>query len=281
LIASETPFGPAYFSHTRVHPPGQNGQFGLSAQFQAGNFDLGLYGLRFDSKSPQFYGHVSENPPNASGIQVGTFETVYNKDVQIYGGSLSTTLGPVNVAGELSGRIHQDLYSGLVIYQPGMNSNSNPGYAYGDTLNAQASAIYLTPGLPLMPGGASILAEVEANRVTSVTNKDQLIGGRTPNAVGADISFTPTYYSVIPNLDVNVPIGLTWFPYGRSEFDSTMNAGTGILNIGVTGTYRQVWQAGITYKDYLGSTAPNPETGISKQALADRQNISFYIQRTF
>jgi hypothetical protein len=60
-----------------------------------------------------------------------------------------------------------------------------------------------------------------------------------------------------------------------------MNAGTGSLNIGVTGTYRQVWLAGITYKDYLGSTSTSPETGVPKQALADRQNVSFYIQRTF
>jgi hypothetical protein len=281
VLASETPFGPVYFSRGREITPGQNGQFGLSAQFQVGNYDLGLYGLRFNSKAPQFYVHPGAVQAGPNGIQAGTFQAAYNQDIQIYGGSISTTVGPVNVAGEISGRIHQDFFSGPIVYLAGMNENSNPGYAYGDTLNAQVSAIYLTPGLPLMPGGAALLGEVEANRVTSVTNKDELVVGRTPNAVGLDVSFTPTYYSVRPNLDVQIPIGVQWFPYGRSEFDSTMNAGTGVLDIGITATYRQVWIAGITYKEYMGSTTPSVETGLSKQALADRQNVSFYIQRTF
>jgi hypothetical protein len=280
-VVGFTPFGPLYFGSTRTLDPGQNGQFGLSAQFQLGNYDLGIYGLRFDSKTPEFYLHPGAYPPGPSGIPIGTLQPAYNEDIQIYGGSVSTTVGPVNVAGEISGRIHQDLFSGFVVYQPGMNENSNPGYAYGDTLNAQASAIYLTPGLPLMPGGAAILGEIEANRVTSVLNKPELIPGRTANAVGLDVQITPTYYSVLPNLDVNIPIGVQWFPTGRSEFDSTMNAGTGNFDIGISGTYRTVWEAGITYKDYMGSTSPSPYTGVSKQALADRENVSFYLERTF
>jgi hypothetical protein len=281
VVVGQSPFGPVYFSSSHTLEPGQNGQFGLSAQFQLGNYDLGLYALRFDSKAPQFYVHQIAYPPGPSGLPIGTLQPAYNEDIQIYGGSVSTTVGPVNVAGEISGRVHQDFFSGPISYVPGMNENSNPGYAYGDTVNAQASGIYLTPGLPFMPGGASILGEIEANWITSVTNRQELVTGRTPDAAGFDLSFTPTYYSVLPNLDVNIPIGLQWFPYGRSQFDSTMNAGTGSLNIGVTGTYRQVWLAGITYKDYLGSTSTSPETGVPKQALADRQNVSFYIQRTF
>jgi len=281
LIVGETPFGPAYFSRAGDVKPGQNGQFGLSTQLQLGNYDIGFYGLRFDSKGPEFYLHTAALAPGASGIPIGSYQAVYNQDIQLYGASLSTTVGPVNVAGEVSGRIHQDLFSQPVIQTPAMNENSNPGYAYGDTLNAQASAIYLTPALPLMPGGASVLGEIEANRVLSVTNKPALVGGRTPDAVGLDVQITPTYCDVLPNLDVNIPIGVQWFPYGRSEFDSTMNAGTGNLDIGITASFKTVWQAGITYKDYMGSTSPSPVTGGSKQALADRQNLAFYIQRTF
>jgi hypothetical protein len=42
-----------YFYKTKdLTPPSQNGQFGLSVQAQVGNYDLGLYGLRFDAKQP-------------------------------------------------------------------------------------------------------------------------------------------------------------------------------------------------------------------------------------
>ncbi len=283
VLVGSTPAGPYYYSRAGdLTPPQENGQFGLSAQFQVGNYDLGLYGLRFDAKTPQFYVHNAAVPSvGASGVALGTYNAAFQRDIQIYGASVSTTVGPVNVAGELSTRVHQDLYSVPIFYVAGMNENSNPGWAVGNTLNAQMSAIYITPGLPLMPGGATILAEIEANRVMSVTaNKAEIVPGRTPDAVGMTALVSPTYYDVLPNMDVNVPIGFTWFPAGRSEFDNTMNAGTGEVNVGVTATYQTNWKVGINYQDFLGSTT---ETflGISKQSLADRSNVSFYIQRTF
>ena len=269
-----------YFGRGQDYTPAQeNGQFGLSAQFQIGNYDWGLYGLRFDDKTPQIYllPGVGANPADGT---IGTYRVAYQRDIQLYGTSLSTTVGPVNVAGEISGRIHQDLVSNAVVMAPGMNTNSNPGYAYGDTLQAQVSAIYITPGLPLMPGGAAILGEFEYNDVLSVTNKRQLQPGRTPGATGLDVSFTPTYYNVLPNTNLSIPLGIQWFPTGRSQFDPNMNAGTGTLNIGLQLVYDAVWQAGVNYQDYLGSTSLR-SNGSSKQPLADRGNISFYIERTF
>lgn len=269
-----------YFGRgANYEPPQQNGQFGLSAQFQIGNYDWGLYGLRFDAKTPQIYLQPGVGANPATGT-IGTYRVAYQRDIQIYGTSLSTTVGPVNVAGEISGRIHQDLVSNAVVFKPGMNANSNPGWAYGDTLHGQVSALYITPGLPLMPGGAAVAGEIEYNHVLTVHNKDELQSDRTPSAVGLDISFTPTYYNVLPNTNLSIPLGFQWFPTGRSEFDTNMNAGTGTLNIGVQMVYNAVWQAGLNYQDYLGSVNVRAN-GSSKQPLADRGNISFYIQRTF
>jgi hypothetical protein len=223
--------------------------------------------------------YESEN--SAVGISAGTFNTVYQRDIQIYGTSLSTTIGPVNVAGEVSTRRHMDLYSNIVTYEPGFNENSNPGYAVGNTLQEQASAVYVTPGLPLMPGGATVLGEVEANHVLKVTNnKDALIPDRSPNAVGLQGEVIPEYYDVLPQLNVTFPIGWTWYPIGNSQIDSSMNAGTGVLDIGVTGTFKTVWIVGITYQDYLGSTSIISDGG-PKQHLADRGFVSLFIQHTF
>ncbi|GLR66957.1 hypothetical protein GCM10010909_16370 [Acidocella aquatica] len=262
-----------------LSPPQENGQFGVSAQFQIGNYDWGLYGLRFDAKTPQIYLLPGTGVNLATGT-VGTYRVAYQRDIQVYGTSLSTTVGPVNVAGEISGRIHQDLVSNPPVMMPGMNENSNPGWAYGDTLHGQVSALYITPGLPLMPGGAAVVGEIEYNHVLTVHNKVMLQRDRTPSAVGFDIAITPTYYNVLPNTNLNIPLGFQWFPAGRSEFDTTMNPGTGTLNVGVQMVYNAVWQAGLTYQDYLGSKSLRAN-GSSKQPLADRGNISFYIQRTF
>ena len=255
----------------------------MSAQFQLGNFDLGFYGLRFDEKSPQVYLNASSTGPQVSpsGVQLGSYQLVYARDIQLYGASLSTDIGPVNVGGEISGRTNQDLFSNPIIKTPGMNENSNPGYAVGDTLNGQVSAIYITPGLPFMPGGMGMLGEIEANRVMEVTkNKSDLVADRTADAVGFQFQVSPNYYNVLPHLDVSFPIGFTWYPTGRSEFLSNMQAGTGQVNVGITGTYNTVWTAGINYSDYLGSTSTIPP-GTPKQTFADRGNVSFYLSRTF
>lgn len=285
FIVGEAPFGPVYFSRAAdIKPPSENGQFGVSAQFQLGTYDLGLYALRFDDKGPQFYlNPFPPGPPHISpaGLAAGNYQVVYAKDIEIYGASLSTNVGPVNVAGELSTRVHQDLFSNPVVLTPGLNTNDNPGYAVGNTLNGQVSGIYLTPGLPLMPGGMTMLGEVEANRVMTVSkNKSDLVPGRTANALGFQFLVAPNYYSVVPHLDVTFPIGFTWFPTGRSEFTSTMQAGTGQLNLGVSATYYSVWKAGLTYSDYLGSTS-NILPGNPKQIYADRGYVSLYVSRTF
>ena len=85
---------------------------------------------------------------------------------------------------------------------------------------------------------------------------------------------------MLPNTNLSIPLGIQWFPTGRSQFDPNMNAGTGTLNIGLQLVYDAVWQAGVNYQDYLGSTSLR-SNGSSKQPLADRGNISFYIERTF
>jgi hypothetical protein len=80
---------------------------------------------------------------------------------------------------------------------------------------------------------------------------------------------------VIPNLDLTFPIGIGYNFLGRSEIDSTQNHGTGDFNVGVSGTYNEVWTASLVYFDYLGhaNTNLNP--------LADRGYVEFNVQRTF
>ncbi len=83
-------------------PPSQNGQFGLSVQAQYGNYDVGLFALRYDSKVPTAYESISLPPVTTpTGTSFGTFRFVYPRDIQLYGASLSTTVGATNVAGEI------------------------------------------------------------------------------------------------------------------------------------------------------------------------------------
>jgi hypothetical protein len=280
--------GPGEYAYRTkdLDPPAENGQFGISVQAPVGNYDVGLYALRFDAKTPQVYLFPGNGlGPAQKGFQVGTYTLVYPRDIAIYGASASTNLGSANVAGEISGRTNQPLDSGggdsggpiniQTAANPG-NASSDPLYATGDTLNAQFSWIDVTPGIPLDPGGVTFEGEVGFTHVLTVTrNRDMLTQGRQATAGTTSFEIIPAYNDVIPNLDLTFPIGIGYNFLGRSEIDSTQNHGTGDFNVGVSGTYNEVWTASLVYYDYLGhaNTNLNP--------LADRGYVEFNVQRTF
>jgi len=261
--------------------PGHNGQFGISTQATLGNYDVGVYYERFDAKAPEIYlGLPSAGQPANS---VGTYRLVYPRDISLYGTSVSTTLGPANVAAEISGRTNVPLDSGFgLLYNPvtyapvAGNANSHPLYAVGDTVDAQASVFYISPAFIGDPGGATVIGEVQGNKLVEVTaNQSALVQGRNPTAVAFDVEVEPTYYNVLPNLEVQFPISVDFTVLGRSQIASNVNHGTGTIDVGVSATYQTTWIGTLSYQDYLG--APSP----SYNADADRGYVSFNVQHTF
>jgi hypothetical protein len=256
-----------------INPPKQNAQFGASVQATLGNYDLGLYALRYDSKLPELY---IGQPLPAGPNNVGSYTAVYPRDIQLYGAALSTTVGDANVGAEISGRRNMPLDSSAAfVFYPGP-ANSGALYAVGNTVAAQISAIYVSPAIPFDPGGFSAAGEFAMNHVLSIdANKAELYPFRTNSAGAVEAVITPTYYEVLPNTELEFPIGLTYNLFGRSMVDSTMNRGTGSVSVGVTAVYRVTWTAGITYKDFFGGVDPviNPN--------ADRGYVSFNIEHTF
>jgi hypothetical protein len=269
--------GPGFYLYRAkdLSPPIDNGQFGASVQATLGNYDLGFYGLRYDAKAPELYDGPPQ--PGQGPGNVGSYWLVYPRDIQIYGSSLSTTIGSVSVGGEVSGRRNMPLDSGLggsPVY-PG-SANAGALYAKGSTVAAQISELYVTPPVPFDPGGIGIDSEFAMNHVVSVdSDKAALAPGRNATAGEFEVVLTPSYYDLVPNTILTFPIGFTYDLFGRSEIDSTENHGTGQFSVGVTAVYDSVWTAGLTYNDYLGaaSTTLNP--------LADRGYLSFNIERTF
>jgi hypothetical protein len=259
-----------------LSPPIDNGEFGASVQATVGLFDLGLYALRYDSKAPAIYAgpaFAGQGPGN-----VGSYWLVYPRDIQIYGASFSTDVGPANVAGEVSGRRNMNLVAGGFGNSAVYPNSANAGALYpsGSTMAAQVSAIYASAGIPFVPGGVSYLGEIAMNHVISVDeNRAALAPGRQATAAAVEFTITPNYYSVLPKLDIAFPIGLTYDVLGRSEIDGTMNHGTGNVTFGVSATYRTTWIATITYKDFFGKADPtlNP--------LADRGYVDLDLEHTF
>jgi hypothetical protein len=253
-------------------------------------WDVGVFGERFDAKGPEL-GAAAElgGPINPVGLNpylgtlahgypiAGNYVLAYPRDIWLQGASFSTNVGPANVAGEFSVREHQPLVAnGAYTFLPGQNANNNPGYPVGDTWDAQLSEIYVTPAVPLDPGGVTIESEIIVNHLIHVSqNRNQLNIDGQGTAGAFDLGIIPTYNDVLPNLQVTVPMSITYDYLGRSYVDSTLYHGTGTFDAGITATYESNWIASLSYQDYLGK--PDPVNN----ALADRGFVSLNLQHTF
>jgi Protein of unknown function (DUF1302) len=267
-------------------PPSQNGQFGLSLQAQYGNYDVGIFGLRYDSKTPNVYINApTGTSATPGGLAVGQYKLVYPRDIWLYGTSLSTTIGATNVAGELSLRTHMPLIgsaaAGTQTPTDMGDANSNPLYPVGNTMTGLVSAIYGSPALRFDPGGITVTGEVEYVTVLRVTdNKALLQPGRTASAMAFDTMISPAYFEVLPNLELQFPVSLKYNFVGNSQMDSTMNHGTGQWSVGITATYRENWDASLSYVGFFGKVGTNP-LDPEIQSMADRGYLSLNLQHTF
>lgn len=266
-----------------------SGQGGLQLRFtpEGGDVEYGLYAAQYHDKGPSLYFDFTK--PNGAGLI-----EVFPEDIKTYGVSASTSVGQLNIAGEMSVRRNTPLVSDpQLIFVPGTlaDNNSHPLYAVGNSAHAQISGIYVLTPTALWQGGA-LLAEIAWNRRTSVTqNPDAIAVNTTRDATAIRLIFEPAYFQVLPGLDITVPIGLGYNLDGRSSVVFKFNGGTthaGDMSVGVNGTYRQVWQFGLNYIHYLGAEDPflipspagTPMLSF-KQSLKDRDFISFNFKRAF
>ncbi len=245
-----------------------SGQWGISARYRATELDteFGVYYLHFNERLPQLYLR-----PGA-----GDYVLAYPEDIHMLGASFSTVVGDTNVAGEIHVRRNMPLASVPLIVPAGTpaDNRDRPLYAIGNTVHAQVSAIHIVKATPWWDSG-TVLAEVGALYRTSITRNAENIDPATQRgAWGLSLLFTPSYFQVLPNLDLNVPLSLSYNVKGKSPVASAFSGDkAGTFSIGISAEYERTWNANIQYAAYFGGTAVQP--------LSDRNFISLSIQRTF
>ena len=274
--------GAIAYDRTADLAPGSFGQFGLGARYHGGDFDWGLYALRFDAKEPELYFGAPSGSPAA-----GSYTLAYPEGIEAYGVSLAGPLGDASFGAELSARRRMPLVNAGILLAPGQlaDNDAHPAYPVGDTLHGQFSFDYATPPLPGVPGGANWTAELAFNDLLATTaNADALLPGRTRFASALRTVFEPQFFQILPRLDLSLPIGLGYNLIGRSETDPTMNHGTGDVTIGAALTFDQRWKVALSATHYFGDTgnAYLPLYGVAvKHALSDQDFLLLSLARSF
>ncbi|WP_083280446.1 DUF1302 domain-containing protein [Pseudomonas citronellolis] len=279
-----------------------SGQFGGQIKIKVGDIDFGLYAARYDDKAPIPVINLT-TAPRFLGGPVPTYNIMYAKGISVFGASASTVIGETNVAAEISTRRNVPLVvpGDLIINSsvPNADNDRHTPYARGNSLHANLSAISVYGGNALWDG-ASLVGEFAFNRLLSVTHRpaydaangapDPLNSTHTRDSGVMRAVFTPEFFQVMPNVDLQVPIGLGYGLFGRSAVVQLAPEHGGDFSLGVNANIEKTWKVGLNYVHYFGGkgSAPSDATNIPVSTYAsydqyyhDRDFVAFTVQRTF
>jgi hypothetical protein len=278
---------PAAFFHGKDKKAKSSGQGGLQLRYSAENADYGLYAIQYHDKTPKIYLKPSASGPDFATGQVGEYYWVYPEDIRALGASFTSTVNEFNFAGEASLRWNMPLVSSGQTVIPGLaaDNDDDPLYAVGRTAHVNLNVIAsLRPSF--IAKEASLTGEIAWNRLLSVTkNRNALDPNATDDGVGLRLVYTPTYRQVFPGVDLSVPMGLSYFPMGKSSVVGGFGPHKGgDMNIGVNATYLDRVTFGLTYTHFYGpedTTLDSASHFTFKQSQKDRDYLAFSVKTTF
>lgn len=267
------------------------GQAGVSLKYRGEDTDYGLYMVRFNSKSS-----ITVNQFTAPGAPTGFYD-YYHNGITSYGVSANRSIGKFNYAIEASVRNNQDLLSPNA-YDIGAGAR----YATGNTFHLNLSAFGTSMGKTALWSDALLIGELAYNRVLKVNQNPEALSGcsfalgpvpcasnSTKGSTRLQVLFEPVWFQALPGVDLRMPVGFSYQFKGSRNMvgPAPMPDGGGSVNLGLTGSYLDVWRFGINYTHYVGKTATlfsnsGPVTSFNYgQYFRDRDYLSLYLTRTF
>lgn len=279
------------FAKTEDLDARNGGQGGVQLRFHvdAVDTDFGVYAIRYHANAPSnIWTTLSGAPP---ALRASSYRWVYHEDINAFGLSFAKTVDEWGLAGEVSYRTNTPLASSGQAVIPAIgvgvafDNRDNPGYAVGKTAHAQFSWL-ASLGPSFLSREASFLGEIAWNRRMSVTKNEPMLNPNADkSATATRMVYSPAYRQVLPGLDLNPSVGLG-YTWGRSSAIGPAFGPDkgGDVNVGLGAVYLGGWYANLAYVHYLGTEGPtldNANNAQFKQALKDRNFMSFSLRTTF
>ena len=281
------PASPAAFFHGNDKEARSSGQGGLQLKYSAETVEYGLYAIQYHDKTPKLYLKPSSGAPNFATGQIGEYYWVYPEDIRALGASFSTTMDEYSFAGEASMRWNMPLVSNGQTVLPGVVADNDDDalYAVGRTAHVNLNVL-ASFGPNFLARESGFVGEIAWNRLLNVTkNRAALDPNATDDGLGFKMVYTPTYRQLFSGIDISIPLGVSYFPLGKSAVVSSFGPDNGgDINIGITATYLDRVTAGLTYTHYYGAEDTNLNALSQfnyKQSLKDRDYLAFSVKTTF
>lgn len=268
-----------------------SGQYGVQLRWNVRQIEtqLGFYAIRYHATGPSNIWTTLNGVPPA--LTASSYQWVYHEGTRAFGISAAKSVDEWSLAGEVSIRHNAPLASSGLSRIPAIgvgvafDNAGNPGYAVGETAHAQFSWL-ASLGPSFIANEASFVGEIAWNKRLKTTKGEAFLNPNADvSATGIRMVYTPTYRQLFSGLDVSPSVGLG-YTWGKS---SAVGPAFGVdkggdINLGVTGTYLSNWVVSLNVVKFIGPEGPtldNASNAQFKQALKDRDFVSFSLRTTF
>jgi hypothetical protein len=256
--------------------------------------------------------------PSALGA-TSQYQLEYANNIDIVGVSLSKSVAGISIGADLSYRSNMPLVSTPALLMP---VGTNPAILAGLSAALKGAMVPLARNLPA-PGetnsargktvhgvlnflgtvaktplfdAASWMAELTWNHVAEVSTGQALYKGRegytgvdkaSEDFVGLAVNLNPTWFQVLPGVDMSMPMNVSVGLKGNSAVQSGGNKDAGNYGVGVAFDAYQKYRFDIKYVDFFGPLGIDPVTGaVSSNAgvtplIKDRGFIAVTFKTTF
>lgn len=283
--------------------PKQTGEWGVSARWSPNWLDgtLGFYYRSFADKLPQTF--ITQAPP----LGPARYNLIYADQVKLIGVSLAKSIGGVSLGAEISQRRNTPLSSQVLGVAVGLPQAGETKGPRGDTWHALVNLLGSVGKTPVFDA-ASWAAEIQyarwskvssganlfnavghapclANGTTRTRDWDQWDGCVTKDYAGVGFSFTPSWYQVLPGVDLSAPLTYAIGVKGNAPTVFGGNEGLGNYSAGLSADVRQKYRFDLKYIDYIGRYRDNGTAVTSQNGfttfLKDRGFVSLTFRTTF
>lgn len=238
-----------------------DGQYGVALRYFAdalNGTEFGFYYINYHDQLPQLVAGDFVNLGTVANpvFAPSTYHLKYAEDIRLYAFSFGTVIGEANVSGEVTYRANV----------PVEISGALPSYRSAKVMHYSLSAIYLFPPNSFTDG-MDITAEVGADDVLDYKSdmaKDSF-------AWGYSFTIKPQWKSVLPGVDLKLPISLSQGINGDSVLGASFVEEKNKLGITLDALYQQKYNVQLGYVNYFGASSN----------IDDRDYVSLNFKYTF
>ncbi len=273
----------AFYGAPRGHDrkPSNSGDFGLMVKWSPQWLDgtLGFYYRNTSDTMPVVLINAPNlHQPGLAGLPGTEYFAAYADDIDIYGISLSKSVGPVSVGLDMNYRENMPLLSNFTTINPTLSAQAEQGLvnganligaapgsgetgtARGKTFHMVLNGLVSFGDTPLWDSSA-LAMEAAMTHLVSVDKGEQSFKGDSSyrgidkvdtNAYTLAANFTPTWFQVFPGVDMSMPMAYNVGLKGNSAVQLGGSEDAGSYSVGIAVDVYQKYKFDLKYVDTFG-----------------------------